>query len=73
MLWKRKRNERKEAKETNGVSEVPVDIYAHERDNKTQDSRLDLKTLPQEQQAAELDGWGRPHELSGSGGEVELG
>jgi hypothetical protein len=73
MLWRRKRSGEREAKETNGVSAVQVDIYAYERDNKTQDSRPDFKTLPQEQQAAELDGWGRQHELSGSGGEVELG
>lgn len=73
MLWRRKRSEGKAAKETNGVSAVPVDIYAYERDNKTQDSRPDFKILPQERQAAELDGFGRRHELSGSGGEVELG
>jgi hypothetical protein len=73
MLWRRKRSEGKKGKETNGVSAVPVDIHAYERDNKTQDSRPDFKTLPQEQQAAELDGSGRHHELSGSGGEVELG
>jgi hypothetical protein len=57
----------------NVVPAVPDDIYAYERDNQTQGSRPGSKILHQEQQAAELDGLGRRHELSGSGGEVELG
>jgi hypothetical protein len=73
MLWRRKRSEGKDKKGNNVVPAVPVDIYAYERDNKTQDSRPNFETLPQEQEAAELDGWGRRHELSGSAAEVELG
>jgi hypothetical protein len=46
MLWRRKRSEGKKGKETNGVSAVPVDIHAYERDNRHKTADPTSKLFP---------------------------